>query len=469
MSYPYASYDDFYAQFPIEERDSQGRLTLTAVLAGDHVLTTEYDPANAYDWSSRSFESLVIQEKGVGDVYTSAGPSVHDATAYDNGGYAEQVSSYQPYRGRETPQLVESQYHRYDAQGNLTEHTGIVTVQPGVTKTTEYDLASGLPSHETVKGPTSFSETDYDRSGTQPWAAFKHNYAYGQYGPLTSTVEQVDDGSLVTTSLDPSTGKIDHQFTTLSAPFGTYVATATDYDLGNQYAWSSYTIHRAASFSDSYVTDTQSVMDDGSTVTVTNLFDHPHGQRFQYGALTALTDAQGRLDYVLETHSSISPIPGDDGNDRFLLRALDYNTETGHLDYLVINYANGTTDSVDYNAATGLADYGVATYTDGRTVARDFDSAGRLDYAITTYAGGRTVAQDFNAQTGVLSYDILTDPDGHSVAQSYDAAGRLDYGIEHLADGHLIATDYDQADTQPWTTYSITYDALGTIQSTATT
>jgi hypothetical protein len=56
----------------------------------------------------------------------------------------------------------------------------------------------------------------------------------------------------------------------------------------------------------------------------------------------------------------------------------------------------------------------------------------------------------------------------------YDpATGRIDYQFTNAAAVFgtyvAIATDYDLADTQPWTTYSITYDAHGNIQSTATT
>lgn len=382
---------------------------------------------------------------------------------------------------------------------------------------------------------------------------------YDAQGRVLTDVVSDLDGTTTTTDYAPSSGRIDYQSTTETVPFGTYVPTATDYDLTNASPWSSYTIHRAVTLYSSYITDTVAVMDDGSTVTVTNLFGDltsspvyvvPTGQR------TVVTDAQGRLDYITESNGAPRPEPGQSLDDLFVLRTQDYSTETGKLDYVTTNFTNGIRESIDYNAATGLADYGVTAYTDGRVVVRDYDAAGRLDYAVTTYADGSTLSEDLDTATGGLDYAVNSNLGGRVVATDYDltgafdwssvtvsykrtgdprrpteaipnitiqyddghrvvteqdyspaplslpgeartfiydiqgrldyatvrdsfgnrsdvdyeaATGRIDYLVQHLNDGRTIATDYDLADTQPWTTYSITYDALGNITGASTT
>jgi hypothetical protein len=468
--------DSFYERFPQEVRDTQGRLTEISVLGGAGVTTTTYDAADMYDWNVRTSEMPIVEkhDRAAGPYLTTGSP-VRTTTLYDAGGRDEWVG------GTSTP----AQYHRYDPGGVLVEHSTTIW-RGGEQVVTHYDPTSGQVAQEqTVRdaggtsGIYSYSyryvaaETDYDLSGHQPWTSFTRNYVPTPPNGLTvpeghllqGTVAQMDDGSAVTTSYD-SAGRIDYTFTAVQGGTGTLVTEATDHDLANEHPWSSFTVHQSASLGYAYVTGTDTVMDDGSVVTMTNLIDWPHGQPFKFGEHTTVTDAQGRLDYVLDTQG-FSTTPGHD--NLFTLRALDYDATTGKLDYEVIHYTDGTRDAVDFNATTGLADYAVATYTDGRIVARDFDAAGRLDTVVTTYASGTVVAQDYDAPTGLLISDLRTDPGGHTVSQAYDAAGRLDYGVERFADGRMTATDYDQADTQPWTSFSISYDALGNIQSTSYT
>ena len=47
------------------------------------------------------------------------------------------------------------------------------------------------------------------------------------------------------------------------------------------------------------------------------------------------------------------------------------------------------------------------------------------------------------------------------MTSTYDSAGRLDYSYTLFDDGTATAVDYDQANTQPWSTYTVNSDAAG--------
>jgi hypothetical protein len=515
--------DAFFSQYPIEERDSEGRLTRTSVVVDGHVFTTLYDAADGGAWSSETEENLIVRYTYDGEYsydYLAEGPAVRRTTLYDDGGHAETVSSYQPRQGYEYPTLIESQYHlydaqehlleqsetlvqdgvsttelhrydpqghllqqqrtvsradyysdevhRYDPQGQLVEHTGIL-IEGNTTTSIQYDLASGLPSYEKVRSLDTVSEIYHDIGDAQPWQTITDTYytvvsgsGYYTRTDLSRHVVLMDDGSTVTTERDTA-GHADYAYTTVQTASGPLVTTATDYDLTNAFPWSSYTVHQAASAFGSYVTDTVTLRDDGFTVRAENLVDLPGGKPFQYGTHTVFTDAQGHLATVVDTYTAPGTATGGAAIP-FLRAQLDYSATTGLLDNVNVLYADGRQDSVDYNPATGLADYGVARFTDGHVFARDYDAAGRLDYAVTTYANGSLLAQDYDTGTGNLisSVSLLTDRPGHTINEIYDpATGRLDYRTDSNANGRLVQTDYDLANTQDWSSFSLSYQLTG--------
>jgi hypothetical protein len=300
---------------------------------------------------------------------------------------------------------------------------------------------------------------------------------FDDLGRLDLTVVTDDAGNVTTFDYEAATGRLDYQFTITpwtglgsNAPDG-FVRSATDYDLTGEHPWTSFTIRNSPAQAGFFTlrSTTETVMDDGSTIVVVPVmealgFGHP----FQAGHRATRTDAQGRLDYVLEIHDlSNAPAEGENFSNATFLKAYDYDPMTGNLDYAVIDYRSGLKERIDYNPATGLRQYQLSILADGRTVAQDFDAQGRLDYATVKAPVGTLFAADYDAMTGNLDYTLLLDPDGHSLASDYDApTGRLNYTVERWADGRMTATDYDQADIHPWTTYTIAYDPQGNISST---
>jgi len=232
------------------------------------------------------------------------------------------------------------------------------------------------------------------------------------------------DRTTVSQSYDPATGRLAYETTTKTPAFGplTYVAAVTDHDLDDVHPWTSFTIRTALdSLGAPTLRGTETVMGDGSTVVVVPVMEASGlGLRpYQNGQRATTTDAQGRLDYVLETHDQAIPAGGEDWASASSLKALDYDPVTGQLDYAVIDHWSGLKERIDYDPATGLRQH----------------------------------------QLSVLA-------DGHTVAQDFDVQGRLDYTVERWADGRMTATDYDQADTYSWTSFSIAYDPQGNISST---
>ncbi len=244
-----------------------------------------------------------------------------------------------------------------------------------------------------------------------------------------------------TTLYDPVTGAIDYTFTTDQVIGSTYVVTATDYDLDDAQPWASYTI-RNETFGPGIVVlkSAEARMDDGTGILLEKEYFGALGNiPVHYMDRWTTRDEQGRLDYMYETYERVAPhgqIPDTS------LRAFDYNPNTGKLDFVLIQYFDGHQLAVDYDPVTG-----------------------QLDYALATGPDGRVLATDYNPATGLLDYVITRDPGGHMIAEDYDASGRLDYAIESWADGRKVATDYDLADQFPWTTFSVTYDAAGQVES----
>lgn len=348
-------------------------------------------------------------------------------------------------------------------------------------------------------------------------------YTYDSLGRLE--YESTTEGR-TTTAIDyePSTGRVDYRYTLVDmSPVSIYPSEATDYDLAGTQPWSSFTIHQTYFFY-AYVSDTVTVMDDGSTITATVLLETQlaHAGVFPNGHRISVTDAQGHLEQVAESFRRIWPTDGQDMNNPFILRVKDYSTETGQLDYMTTRYGSGITEQLDYDPRTGLVDYAIATYPDGHSVARDFDAAGRLDYVVTGLGGGHFLSEDIDVASGKVDFSIERFANGRSVAtdqdlsnaqswssqsisrdaadridqltvrnddgmllvtqydaanavpwasrvSTYDAAGRLDYVTTRNDDGTVMATDYDLADQYAWNSFTISYDAFGNILSTSTT
>lgn len=202
-----------------------------------------------------------------------------------------------------------------------------------------------------------------------------------------------------------------------------YVVTTTDHDLVGAFAWQSYTVTPIMDPSGAVLLQSaEALLDDGRSVLFENAFFSVRGM-FLMDHMDRWTgrDAEGRLDYIIETNTGIPPA-GPFWDTTF--KALDYDPASGRLDYSFMRYLGGQEQAIDNDITTG-----------------------QRDYVLTREWNGRTVAEDFDSTTGLIDYRYATDPDGHSLSQDYDAAGRLDYAVERWADGRMLVTDHDLLDS----------------------
>jgi hypothetical protein len=269
-----------------------------------------------------------------------------------------------------------------------------------------------------------------------------------------------------------------------------FLYSRTAYDVANRqdYAFQTTTYERRPGSSDLYLSF-EMTMDDGTAILYEpKYFGALANLPVTYMYQTTVKDAQGRTDAVTQDYYVWDHRSGAPQDIR--KKSMDYNPNTGFLDYEVIEYRSGPVNimTVDYNAAgqrdyviekrtdgvmvatdygpaTGLLDFVITTSADGRLLAEDYDAAGRLDFVIDRRADGTMVVSDYNSETGLLDFVITIFSDGRLLAEDYDVAGRLDYVIERWADGRMVATDHDLYDQYAWSTHRLAYDAAGRLES----
>lgn len=203
------------------------------------------------------------------------------------------------------------------------------------------------------------------------------------------------------------TGGIDHIYTSQENRFSgdIYVVTATDYDLSDDFEWSSYTITNEVREDILGVAHVSSVaiLDDGTMIShELKYFDAFGGFPVRYKDIWEKRDENGNLDYVYSATRVYDYRASNIGDLRS--ESFDYDPETGHLDYSFVVHFDGREESIDYNIHTNQRDYGVVKYTNGRVVAHDYNAdTGLLDYVITTDPDGRSLAQDYGTPRKTLA------------------------------------------------------------------